>query len=62
MPVITLVMNIIIAITSPLRRSQRSTQNRVNRRFYKQGFMTDEIKALQSIFHKEAEPHPKKRD
>ncbi len=43
---------------SPLKRKSRPN---AHRRFYKQGFMTNEIEALQSIFYNEDSQLPKNR-
>ena len=61
MPVITFLMSIVIALVSPFKRSRRSSKRSSNRRFYKHGFMVDEIEALQSIFHSDDVQHRKKR-
>ncbi len=53
MQVVTFLMSKIISLVTPLKRSSLSSNHNPNRRFYKQGFMADEIEALQSIFHSE---------
>ena len=53
-------LNVVDAIVAPFKRKRPSPPN-AHRRFYKQGFMTNEIEALQSIFHNEDSQRTKKR-
>jgi hypothetical protein len=51
--------NIVTTLTKPLKRNRRPKPNQ-HRRFYKQGFMANEIEALQSIFRGEDTHHTPK--
>ncbi len=53
MLVVTFLMSKIASLITPVKHPASSPKVSPNRRFYKQSFMTDEIEALQSIFHSE---------
>ena len=54
MPVVNFLINVVNAITKPFKHVDRSpNQKPKHQHFYEHGFMADEIKALQSIFHSE---------
>lgn len=60
MPVVNFLTNVVNAVRKPFKHVQRSpSQKPKHQHFYEHGFMADEIKALQSIFHKDA-PRSKK--
>ena len=58
MPVVTLLINKVIA---PFKQPRRTQNQLSNRHFYKHGFMADEIEALQSIFRSSEDTQPIKK-
>jgi hypothetical protein len=62
MPVVNFLMSVVSTITTPIRRVRRSAKPKPNHQhFYQHGFMADEIKALQSIFHSDDVESSKKK-
>ena len=59
MQVTGLLSSLVGKYISPLRRKRKSPTT-AHRRFYKQGFMTNEIEALQSIFRTQSSQHTDK--
>jgi hypothetical protein len=61
MPVVTFLLSIVVSLLTPFKRKRRTSKHSPNRRFYKHGFMADEIEALQSIFHSDDVQRSKKK-
>ncbi len=60
MQILVFLLGIAVSVISPFKRSspQRKRQPKMSRLFYKHGFMTDEIDALESILDSQDSHQP----